>query len=56
MYRSPEAFARANVRFGSKGGTKPKFVKFIRWMGIVEMIVAALSLASTVATFALGWK
>jgi hypothetical protein len=56
MYCFPEAFARVNVRFGFKSWANPKFVKFIRWMGIVEMFLAALSLIGMVVTSALGWK
>jgi hypothetical protein len=56
MYRYPEAFARVNVRFGFKSAGNPKFIKFIRWMGIVEMILAALSVISEVVASTLGWK
>ena len=56
MYRYPEAFAKANVRFGFKSATNPKFIKFTRWMGIAEMTLAALSVISEVAASALGWK
>jgi hypothetical protein len=43
-----------NVRFGFKSAMNPKFVRLIRQMGIVEMILAAVSLISTVATAVLG--
>jgi hypothetical protein len=54
-YRYPEAIARMNARFGFKSATSPKFIRFTRWMGIVEMILAVLSLVSTVAMYAFGW-
>jgi hypothetical protein len=56
FFRYPEFFARVNVRFGFKSAMNPKFIKFTRWMGIVEMILAALSLIGTVVMAALGWK
>jgi hypothetical protein len=54
FFRYPEFFARVNVRFGFKSAMNPKFVRLIRQMGIVEMILAAVSLLSTVATAVLG--
>jgi hypothetical protein len=54
FYRYPEAIARINARFG-KWGTSPKFIRFTKWVGIVEMILAVLSLVSTVAMYAFGW-
>jgi hypothetical protein len=56
FFRYPEFFARVNVRFGFKSAMNPKFLRFIRQMGIVEMILAALSLISTVVMAILGWK
>jgi hypothetical protein len=56
MYRYPEAFARVNVRFGIKSATNPKFIRFTRWVGMVAMILAALSVISEVVASALGWK
>jgi hypothetical protein len=54
FFRYPEFFARVNVRFGFKSAMNPKFIKFTRWMGIVEMILAALSLIGTVVMAAHG--
>ena len=54
-YRYPEAIARTKARFGFKSAITPKFIRFTRWVGIVEMIVAILSLISTVAVYAFGW-
>jgi hypothetical protein len=56
MYRYPDVFARVNARFGFKSATNPKFVKLIRWTGIVEMTLAALSVLSQIVMSALGWK
>jgi hypothetical protein len=55
MYRYPEAFAKVNVRFGLRSAANPKFIRFTRWMGIIAMILAVLSLVSTVAMYAFGW-
>ena len=56
MYRYPESFARVNVRFGFRNGSKPKFIRLIRWTVITEMTLAALSAIGEVVASALGWK
>lgn len=55
MYRYPEAFARVNVRFGFKSAMNPRFIRFTRGMGIVEMTIAMLSLLGQGVASALGW-
>jgi hypothetical protein len=56
MYRYPEAFAGVNVRFGFNYATNPKFIRITKWMGIIAMMLAALSLISTVVIAILGLK
>jgi hypothetical protein len=56
MFRYPDFFAKINARFGLKIGTSPKFIAFTRRMGIVEMILAALSVVSTLIMHTLGVK
>jgi hypothetical protein len=56
MFRYPEFFAKINDRFGFKIGTSAKFIVFTRRMGIVEMILAALSAISTLIMHVLGMK
>jgi hypothetical protein len=56
MFRYPEMFAKINARFGFKMFATPKFIKFIRWMGITEMVLAAISAISSAVMFTLGWN
>jgi hypothetical protein len=56
MFRYPGFFAKINARFGFNIGTSPKFIAFTRRMGIVEMILAALSVISTLIMHVLGIK
>ena len=43
MFRYPEFFAKINARFGLRMFAEPKHIAFIRWLGVVEMILAGLS-------------
>jgi len=56
MFRHPEWFAKMNARFGLKAFTSPRFVKFTRWMDIVEMTLAGLSTIYVVLYWLLKWR
>jgi hypothetical protein len=56
MFRYPEFFARINARFGLKAFGSPKFIKFTRWMGIVEMTLAGLSAINVALMTLSGFK
>jgi hypothetical protein len=56
MFRYPEFFARINARFGFTFFATPKFIKFTRWVGIIEMILAGLSLVNAVVMSLFGVK
>ncbi len=53
-FRYPEVFAKINARFGFRIFASPKFIVFTKWMGIVEMILAGLSVVSMLVMAALG--
>jgi hypothetical protein len=55
MFRYPEFFAKINARFRLKIGMSPS-IGFIRRMGIVEMILAGLSVISTLFMHFFGVK
>lgn len=57
MYRYPEFFAKVNARFGFKQFTGPKYIEFLRRMGLLEMTLAGLGVLSFIVTtaFALNW-
>jgi hypothetical protein len=54
MYRHPAWCAKVNARFGFRRGTTPGFQKFIKVLGIVEMVFAALGAISVVSMTVLG--
>jgi hypothetical protein len=56
MFRAPNVFAKINARLGMKGLSGPRYISFIRRMGVVEMVLAALSAASYLAMAALGLR
>jgi len=56
MFRYPEFFAKFNARFGFSMFASPKFITFTRRLGIIEMILAAISVISTIVMSALGLK
>jgi hypothetical protein len=56
MFRYPETFAKINARFGANIFATPKFMKFIRWMGITGMVLAALYAISSAVMFTFGWN
>ena len=53
-YRYPEFFAKVNARFGFKQFTGPRYITFIRRMGLVEMTLAGLTALGTIIEIALG--
>jgi hypothetical protein len=56
MFRYPERFAKINARFGFSMFTSPKFIAFTRWMGIVEMALAGISVISELIMIAFDLK
>ncbi|WP_348262122.1 hypothetical protein P8935_20240 [Telmatobacter sp. DSM 110680] len=54
MYRHPTWCAKVNERFGFRRGMTPGFQKFIKALGIVEMVLAALGAISVVSMTVLG--
>lgn len=56
MFRYPEFFAKLNARFGYHTFATPKYVSFIRKLGLAEMALAALSIVVMVARAALGLR
>jgi hypothetical protein len=52
----PEFFTRLNVWIGFKRFGSPKYVTFIRRLGVIEMILAALAAVSDLVLPALGVK
>jgi hypothetical protein len=51
FYRWPDFLVRVNERFRCPKWLSPS-VRFIRWMGIIEMILAALSLLNLILMIA----
>ena len=56
MFRYPEFFAKINARFGFSMFASPKSIAFTRKIGILEMILAGLSVISAIVMSALGLK
>jgi hypothetical protein len=56
MFRYPEFFARFNARFGFGRFASPKYIAFLRWLGITEMILAVVSVISLIVMSFLGLK
>jgi hypothetical protein len=56
MFRCPKFFADLNVRFGFKMFSSPKYIAFTRGLGIVEMILAGVSVVSLVVSLIFGLK
>jgi hypothetical protein len=54
LYRYPEFFAKLNARLGFERLTGPRFIRFTKWLGIVEMACAAIFLAAEIVLTALG--
>ena len=54
MFRYPELFARIHARFGMKWLSGPKYISFIKKLGMVEMVLAALSIIVFLIKVALG--
>jgi hypothetical protein len=57
MFRYPKFFADLNARFGFKMFSSPKYIAFTRKLGIVEIILAGLSVVGFVVSliFGLNW-
>lgn len=57
MYRYPEFFAKLNGLFGFKLFTGPKYIKFTKRLGVLEMTLAALGVLCFIITtvFGLNW-
>jgi hypothetical protein len=47
MYRCPAFLARIYTYFGFRRLSSPGYIAFIRWMGMLEMVLAALSAQSS---------
>jgi hypothetical protein len=58
MFRYAKFFADLNARFGFKVFSSPKYIAFTRKLGIVEMILAGLSVVGFVVSriFGLNWR
>lgn len=56
MYRYPEFFAKINARFGLKAFASPKHISFTRKLGIIEMVLAALSVINVLVSYCFGLK
>jgi hypothetical protein len=56
MFRYPKLFADFNARFGFKRFSSPKYIAFTRKLGIVEMILAGVSVVSLVVSLIFGFK
>jgi hypothetical protein len=56
MFLYPEFFATINARFGFRKFTSPRGIAFIRWVGIVEMALAGISVVSELVGLAFGLK
>jgi hypothetical protein len=52
--RYPELFARINARFGMKWLSGPRYTSLTKKLGIVEMVLAALSMFVFLIMVALG--
>lgn len=57
MFRYPEFFANINARLGSRWAGSLRYIRLCRKLGIVEMLLAAISICSIVisAIFGLSW-
>jgi hypothetical protein len=58
MFRYPKFFADFNPRFGLKRFSSPKYIAFLRGLGIVEMILAGVGAVGFVVSliFGLNWR
>jgi hypothetical protein len=56
MFRHPEFFAKINARFGLEIFASPKFSTFTKKLGILEMVLAGLSVIAAIVMYALGLK
>jgi hypothetical protein len=56
MFRYPKFFADFNARFGFKMFSSPKYIAFLRKLGIAEMILAGISVVSLVVSLIFGFK
>jgi hypothetical protein len=56
IFRYPKFFGDLNTRFGFKMFSSPKYIAFIRKLGIVEMILAGVSAVSLVVALIFGFK
>lgn len=56
MFRYPEFFAKLNARFGYHTFASPKYVSFIRKLGLAEMVLAALFIILMSMRAALGLR
>jgi hypothetical protein len=54
MFRYPVFFTKLNAKFGFTFLDSPKYVRLVRWMGIVEMTLAGLSAINLTAMAVLG--
>jgi hypothetical protein len=56
-FRHPEFFAKFNRRFGFVKLSSPKYLAFVKWTGLVGMILAGISaIAVTISSkFELSW-
>jgi hypothetical protein len=54
MFRYPKFFADLNARFGFKMFSSPKHIAFTRKLGIVEMILAGLSVVGFAVSLIFG--
>jgi hypothetical protein len=58
MFRYPKFFRDLNARFGFKKSYSPRYIAFLRKLGIVEMILAGVSAVGFVVSliFGLNWR
>lgn len=58
MFRYPTFFANLNARFGFKRFSLPKYIAFLRGLGILEMVLAGVGAVGFVASliFGLNWR
>jgi len=55
MFRYPELFAGLNSRFMMKWLSGPKFISFTKKLGVVEMVLASLSVVFYLIEAAFGF-
>ncbi len=55
MFRYAEYFARLNERLGFRVFATHTLVKIIRWVGMIEMLLASLGVINAIAMSAFGW-